>query len=831
MLKHFIIALLFFSVCKEIQAQCPDGDVELLSQTDIDRFLEDYPDCTIIDGDLNIDGENNSITDLNGLNSINEIRGKLTIENTGSLESLSGINNLTSVNEIIIRRNDALVNLNGFPNLDSIKSQLYIGNNDALMDLNGLQNLTYIDRFDVRSNPQLASMKHLENLIHVGLLQIWGNEMLQNLEGLYNLNSVNSLAVASNQNLQNLKGLYNLNSVWDITIDNNDNLLDLNGLESVTNVYILYVNGNSKLQNLNGIENLIEIDYGLTITSNPSLTDIYGLRNLRSSKIDSIDIFNNKKLSECSINAICNQLKDAYRCAVKNNADGCNNCMEILENCSNLSKTQSNIFYDLNQNKIREYTEPFLALGSVTILPNGSEIFPNPITGVAQKYLDPGEYTFVFNENALLNWSLTTDSKFTITLTKEKTETIEFGVYPNEEISQMQTLINSPNNRCNDTIQFDISKHNTGSTIANGLLWFNTDVLVSGYQYVDLPDTVIQPNKFGWFFEDLAPGRRISKSINLVIPGPPNFEIGDSLHYTSFSEYDDINGDHMTSTFEYKAEIRCSYDPNDKLVNPQRLCDYTLFEDTLIYTIRFQNTGNDYAADVVVRDTLDANLNLNTFTLLSSSHPELLSTSLKEENHLATFEFKGINLPDSTTNVKGSQGYVSYMILPVDNLPENTAIKNAAGIYFDLNPPILTNTVQNILVNEIPNITWCRDADNDGLGNAMDMLESCEQPEGYVADCTDPEDLVNIIDHQLSANISIYPNPSLGNFQVTVNDVSFNAANFSIYNTTGKQLISAIPLTQNQQIFNFTHLSNGIYYVHIQLDNGILLQKKWIVLK
>lgn len=832
MIKQFFILLSFLFYCNEAQAQCPEGDVELQSQSDIERFLEDYPDCTVIDGDLSIDGENNSITDLNGLNSINEIRGKLTIENTGSLESLSGIHNITSVNDIIIRRNDALVNLIGFPNLDSLKSQLYIGNNDALMDLNGLQNLTYVDRFDVRSNPQLTSMKHLENLINVDLLQIWGNEMLQNLEGLYNLNSVNSLAVASNHNLLNLKGMPNLNSVWDISIDNNDNLLDLTGLENLNSTSYLFLSTNDKLQNLNGIQNLVEISYRLSIRNNPSLINIDDLENLRSVGPDTLYIINNENLSSCSINAVCNKLKEGYRYRINGNANGCSSYSEILDNCPNTSKIESNIFYDLNQNKIRESKEPLMAFGSVTILPNRLEIFPDPVNGVGQKYLDPGEYTFIFDQSALPNWNLTTDTtQFTLTLTEEKYETIEFGIYPKEEISQMQTLINSPNNRCNDTIQFDISTHNTGSTFSNGLLWFNSDLLVSAYQYIDLPDTTIQPNKYGWFFEDLAPGRRISKSINLVIPGPPNFEIGDSLRYTTFSEYDDINGAHLTSIFEYKAEIRCSYDPNDKLVNPQRLCNYTLFEDTLIYTIRFQNTGNDYAAHVVVRDTLDANLNLNTFTLLGSSHPTVLSTSLTEENRLATFEFKGINLSDSISNVKDSQGYISYMILPVNNLSENTAIKNAAGIYFDLNPPILTNKVQNILVNEIPNTTWCRDADNDGLGNAVDVLESCEQPEGYVADCSDPDDLVNIIDHQLSTNISIYPNPSSGNLQVVVDDVSFKFANFSIYNSAGKQIMPATPLTQNRQTFNFTHLGNGIYYVHIQLDNGMFLQKKWIVLK
>jgi len=36
--------------------------------------------------------------------------------------------------------------------------------------------------------------------------------------------------------------------------------------------------------------------------------------------------------------------------------------------------------------------------------------------------------------------------------------------------------------------------------------------------------------------------------------------------------------------------------------------------------------------------------------------------------------------------------------------------------------------------------TWCRDADGDGYGDATDTQDACEQPAGYVADCSDCDD-------------------------------------------------------------------------------------------
>src|SRR5690606_38069913 len=56
-----------------------------------------------------------------------------------------------------------------------------------------------------------------------------------------------------------------------------------------------------------------------------------------------------------------------------------------------------------------------------------------------------------------------------------------------------------------------------------------------------------------------------------------------------------------------------------------------------------------------------------------------------------------INLPDSSTNSLGSQGFVKFglNILPTTNTL--ATIENNASIYFDFNPPIITNTTLTTL--------------------------------------------------------------------------------------------------------------------------------------
>jgi uncharacterized repeat protein (TIGR01451 family) len=80
--------------------------------------------------------------------------------------------------------------------------------------------------------------------------------------------------------------------------------------------------------------------------------------------------------------------------------------------------------------------------------------------------------------------------------------------------------------------------------------------------------------------------------------------------------------------------VTCSWDPNDKAVNPSGVtaAHYTLMDEELQYTIRFQNCGNDTAFNIRVLDTLDANLDMSTLQIVASSHPvSLQMTSIKSD--------------------------------------------------------------------------------------------------------------------------------------------------------------------------------------------------------
>ncbi|HFC00483.1 MAG TPA: hypothetical protein ENJ53_06720, partial [Phaeodactylibacter sp.] len=132
-----------------------------------------------------------------------------------------------------------------------------------------------------------------------------------------------------------------------------------------------------------------------------------------------------------------------------------------------------------------------------------------------------------------------------------------------------------------------------------------------------------------------------------------------------------------------------AYDPNTKAAYPKGYAEehYIHPSDEIEYHIRFQNTGTDTAFTVVLRDTLSPFLDPTTIRTGASSHDyqfELL------DNGVVKFTFENIMLPDSSTNLEASNGFVKFKIAQHPNNLLGTLIENSAAIYFDFNAPVIT---------------------------------------------------------------------------------------------------------------------------------------------
>jgi uncharacterized repeat protein (TIGR01451 family) len=226
--------------------------------------------------------------------------------------------------------------------------------------------------------------------------------------------------------------------------------------------------------------------------------------------------------------------------------------------------------------------------------------------------------------------------------------------------------------------------------------------------------------------------------------------------------------------------VRGSYDPNDKAVYPAGVgsANYIHSNDEMEYTIRFQNTGNASAITVAVKDTIDTDLDLSTFKMLGKSHACKISI---DSSRVITWTFNNIDLPDSTSDEKGSHGFIKYSLNQNSGNTAGTVIKNLAYIYFDFNPPVITNEVSNTVDNN------------------------------YFTTGT-----TNSIDVDIN-QIKVYPNPAKEQVMIS----SLNSLNYKIIDMTGKQLLSG----QTNTIVNTSILQKGLYILKLESTEGVYMQK------
>lgn len=540
-----------------------------------------------------------------------------------------------------------------------------------------------------------------------------------------------------------------------------------------------------------------------------------------------------------------------------------------------------NLYWDENGNGNYDENE-YPIHGSVNLSPETLSFYNN---GEFNLSLD--SETHILNSETIQHWTLSSDSISYYLDAENLTEFsgYDFGFVPLGEWNRIVGNISSANSICNSFTAFNFSWQNTGNTIISGQVNVLIDNWIDNINFAtDIPDNIINPNEFQWDFNNLYPGQTITKTIYLEMPGTADgFTLGESIYAEMDIHYQSTNLQNPLSDsiqVDYGTAVFCNDESNDKLVSPDRVGDenFALLGEPLVYTIRFQNTGNSLVNNIVVKDTLDDNLNVNTFRVFNSSHSEILETTLKENKYL-TFTFNGIMLPDSTSDVAGSQGYISYIIEPNEGLDIGTIFENTGHIYFDNHPVMTTNTISNTLTEEIiygDDIVESCDSlfYNDELffedtivGDTMflydgyiinnytqiiinnsivqeedvDILggESYTLPNGtvvteagiYQSDFTTAEGCDSIIITNLTVlvstldiegkkiNLEIFPNPSLNDFNIKLEN-NTKQLNVIIYNSLS-QKIATYKMEEYLKI-NTNSWSKGMYYISIY-DNDKFL--------
>lgn len=215
-----------------------------------------------------------------------------------------------------------------------------------------------------------------------------------------------------------------------------------------------------------------------------------------------------------------------------------------------------------------------------------------------------------------------------------------------------------------------------------------------------------------------------------------------------------------------------SFDPNAKTVKPE---GYFFPGDWFTYRIDFENLGNDTAFNIHILDTLSTHLNENSLEIINSTHAMTHKLVKSGTLNILKFEFPDIMLPDSNSKLY-NKGYVEFRIRTKIGIAPNTTIYNKAGIYFDINPVVMTNATENTYY-----FTGIKQTQKDG-------------------------------------DVSVYPNPA--NDVLHVNTASNNYIEADILNTLGQILISQ-PIQSGNNTIDMKQLSPGIYQLLLKGNNGV----------
>jgi len=88
---------------------------------------------------------------------------------------------------------------------------------------------------------------------------------------------------------------------------------------------------------------------------------------------------------------------------------------------------------------------------------------------------------------------------------------------------------------------------------------------------------------------------------------------------------------------------------------------------------------------------------------------------------------------------------------------------------------------------------------------------------------------VNIVETRLIASVQAYPNPTRGEFWVSgfeVTSYELQVTSYEIFDVMGRKLLtSPLSLTSPETTLNLAHLPNGIYFLKITTENGVITKK------
>ncbi|MBK6752795.1 MAG: VCBS repeat-containing protein [Flavobacteriales bacterium] len=381
---------------------------------------------------------------------------------------------------------------------------------------------------------------------------------------------------------------------------------------------------------------------------------------------------------------------------------------------------------------------------------------------------------------AVAGWSFTTPDLYNVDVTSFGNTALErdFGLHADQSSVSIAPELVPGDIRCHEVVPYWISVANTGSEAADLHVSLYLDAL-STYQGAIPAASEPMNGVPQWTFLNVPPSHQ--RLVQVFVEMPDDTHVGEVLT-DSVVVNTQVNGQNYTASALVSPTVLCAVDPNDKQAFPVGVGADHLTEmgTELVYTIRFQNTGNIPAMRVRIEDVLETDLDLGSLRLIANSH--LVSVELQDDGVLI-FDHEDINLPDSASDPLGSQGFVRFAVRHRQEATEGTVLNNTAAIFFDLNAPVITNTTWNTLSYGAVNVPG-------------------------------PE-------HGTPAGLFVFPNPAQNDVAVDLNAGFTGRIQVSLFDAEGSE-VRHLVRRSSTVVIDRDGLDAGIYFLRATDEAGAL---------
>ncbi len=700
--------------------------------------------------DLNLDGlsnlniiycKSNQLTELN-LKDLKKLKIIDCSNNKISFLELDSLKELTELNCSGNQIQDLNLNsLNNLIKLSCSRNLLKTLNTDKLLKLTGL--------YCGENKLETLDVSHLVNLNGLGCYENQISELdlstLTNLSSLScNNNQLKTLDLSQQSKLFSLSFSYN--QIKSINLENLTNLHEL--FCSNNKLEVLDISNNLKLNYIICYENPIRF---LFLKTGKKISNLYINFNSNMNYIccneSEVSSFESKVrlagLTNCEVNSYCSFTPGGkfYLLNGVNKYDTNNN------GCDDQDIKVPNIKYNITNGSIA---------GCITSNSTGNYSIPVQAgTHKISPILDHPDYFEV------------TPTSYSVTFpASSDTITQDFCITPKGIFSQTNITVIplSPPARPGFDAKYKIVWENVGNQIESGTLNFTYDETLLDYISASQAANLVADGIIKWNFTNLLPFEKREIIVTLKVNRPtdtPAVNAGDKLYLTA-SILDNI--------FTLENTVVGSYDPNDKTclqgdrVKPDMVGEY------VDYLIRFENTGNYAAENVVVKDIIDTKtFDVSTLKITDASH----EVYTRIEGNKVEFIFENIQLPFDDAN---NDGYIAFKIKTLPTLVLGDSLKNLADIYFDYNFPIRTNEAQTTVAFPV-----------------------------FTTDIT--------------TEVKIYPNPVN---EILYLDTNENWTIADIYDISGKIMRS---ISLNGQSMDVSGLESGTYFIRLRDGDSVGLVK------